>query len=100
MADWWLDSDPVEVSAIGDLKFYGRNGAFRSTHCRVCPYKEQCKFHWNIMDDERYVKLYVNAESEDGYLRAGAMSSLIGIAAYRSIERDGQKIRISDLVDL
>ena len=216
-ANWWLDSDPLEVSAIGDLKFYGRNGDFRSTHCRVCPYKDQCKFHWNIMENERYVKLYVNAESEDGYLRdgcvfkmntniydtmsvlvqyengvqltytantylpfegqsisfngtkgrldysgfgggghrfgelrltpsfgeskqitdlgparegghggsdmgvkdlvfrpgeiddplglkagarAGAMSSLIGIAAYRSIERDGQKIRISDLVNI
>jgi predicted dehydrogenase len=216
-ANWWLDSDPIEVTAIGDLKFYGRNGAFRSTHCRVCPYQNKCKFHWDIMGNERYVKLYVNAESEDGYLRdgcvfrintniydtmsvlvqyengaqltytantylpfegqsisfngtkgrldysgfggaghqfgelrltpsfgesrqitdlgpsrkgghggsdmgvkdlvfrlgeisdplglkagarAGAMSSLIGIAAYRSIERDGQKVRISDLVDL
>jgi predicted dehydrogenase len=216
-ANWWLDSDPLEVSAIGDLKFYGRNGAFRSTHCRVCPYKSKCKFHWNIMENERYIKLYVNAESEDGYLRdgcvfrmntniydtmavlvqyengaqltytantylpfegqsisfngtkgrldysgfggaghrfselrltpsfgeskqitdlgparkgghggsdmgvkdlvfrpgeisdplglkadarAGAMSSLIGIAAYRSIEREGQKIRVSDLVNL
>src|SRR5438874_1355683 len=33
-------------------------------------------------------------------LRAGARSSLIGIAAYRSIERGGQTIRIKDLVKL
>jgi predicted dehydrogenase len=72
-ANWWLDSDPVEVSAFGDLKFYGHNGPFRSTHCRVCPYKDRCKFHWNIMENERYVKLYVNAESEDGYLRDGCV---------------------------
>jgi len=72
-ANWWLDSDPVEVSAIGDLKFYGRNGKVRSTHCRVCPYKSQCKFYWDIMENERYVKLYVNAESEDGYLRDGCV---------------------------
>jgi hypothetical protein len=31
---------------------------------------------------------------------AGALSSLVGIAAYRSIERDGQPIRIADLVKL
>lgn len=31
-------------------------------------------------------------------LRAGMQSSLIGIAAYRSIERGGQTIRINDLV--
>jgi hypothetical protein len=33
-------------------------------------------------------------------LRDGALSSLIGIAAYRSIERGGQTIRIKDLVKL
>ena len=33
-------------------------------------------------------------------LRAGALASLVGIAAYRSIERAGQKVRISDLVKL
>src|SRR6185295_4325599 len=33
-------------------------------------------------------------------LRAGALSSLIGIAARRSIERGSQTIRISDLVRL
>ena len=33
-------------------------------------------------------------------LRAGMLSSLIGIAAYRSIERGGQTIRINDLVKI
>jgi hypothetical protein len=33
-------------------------------------------------------------------LRAGALASLIGIAAYRSIERSGQRVRIPDLVKL
>jgi hypothetical protein len=31
-------------------------------------------------------------------LRAGALSSLIGIAARRSIERGGQTVKINDLV--
>jgi predicted dehydrogenase len=39
--------------------------------------------------------LYLRAD-----VRAGALSSLAGIAAYRSIEREGQPIRIDDLVRL
>ncbi len=74
-ANWWLNSEPVEVSAWGELKFYGRNNSFRSTHCRVCPYKQQCKFFWDIMlqKNERMVEMYVNCESEDGYLRDGCV---------------------------
>ena len=73
LVNWWLDSEPVEVTARGDLKFYGRNNSFRSTHCRVCPYQERCQFHWNITKNPRYVKLYVDCESEDGYLRDGCL---------------------------
>jgi len=72
-ANWWIDSDPIEVIGEGGLRFYGRNGEFRSTHCRVCPYREKCNFYWDIMQNERYVQLYVNCESEDGYLRDGCV---------------------------
>jgi predicted dehydrogenase len=73
LANWWLDSTPVEVTAFGDLKFYGRNNSFRSTHCRVCPFKQQCKFYWDVTQNQNYVKLYVDCESEDGYLRDGCV---------------------------
>src|SRR5499433_1429251 len=74
-ANWWLNSKPVEVTALGDLRFYGRNNSFRSTHCRACPFKQQCKFYWDVTRNERYVKLYVECESEDGYLRDGCVWS-------------------------
>jgi predicted dehydrogenase len=73
LANWWLDSTPVEVTAFGDLKFYGRNNSFRNTHCRVCPFKRQCKFYWDVTQNQQYVKLYVDCESEDGYLRDGCL---------------------------
>src|SRR5467141_3284887 len=73
LANWWLDSTPVEVTAFGDLKFYGHNNSFRSTHCRVCPFKQQCKFYWDVTQNQNYVKLYVDCESEDGYLRDGCV---------------------------
>ena len=72
-ANWWLDAAPVEVSGSGDLKFYGRNNSFRSTHCRVCPYKQQCKFQWDLNKVPQYVKLYAECESEDGYFRDGCL---------------------------
>ncbi|HVH69716.1 MAG TPA: Gfo/Idh/MocA family oxidoreductase [Candidatus Dormibacteraeota bacterium] len=73
LANWWLDSTPVEVTAFGDLKFYGRNNSFRNTHCRVCPFKQKCKFYWDVTQNQSYVKLYVDCESEDGYLRDGCV---------------------------
>jgi len=68
-ANWWIDSKPVEVSAYGELKFYGRNNKFRGTHCRNCPFRQDCKFQWDVTRVPQYVKLYVECESEDGYLR-------------------------------
>jgi predicted dehydrogenase len=69
LINWAIDAEPVEVSAQGDLKVYGRSGKFRSTKCRGCPHKPECKFYYDIMQDPEYVKLYVNAESADGYFR-------------------------------
>jgi predicted dehydrogenase len=73
LANWWIDSKPVSVTASGELKFYGRNNSFRSTHCRACPHKGECKFYWDVTKNQRYVKLYVECESEDGYLRDGCV---------------------------
>jgi predicted dehydrogenase len=68
-ANWWLNSTPVSVTAFGELKFYGRNNSFRGTNCRSCPHKPQCAFYWDITRNQRHMKLYVECESEDGYLR-------------------------------
>jgi len=73
LVNWWLDADPVEVSALGSLSNYGKKGPFRHTNCRPCPHKAQCAYHWDITKDERLVKLYVDTESADGYLRDGCV---------------------------
>jgi predicted dehydrogenase len=72
-ANWWIDSTPVEVTAFGDLRFYGRNNSFRGVNCRACPFKQQCKFYWDVARNPRYVKLYTECESEDGYMRDGCV---------------------------
>lgn len=69
LLNWWIDSDPVEVYAMGDLEHYGSNGKFRGDNCRSCPHKNECKFYWDITKDETAMKLYVQNEKYDGYIR-------------------------------
>jgi predicted dehydrogenase len=73
LINWWLDADPVEVSAFGSLNNYGKKGPFRHSHCRPCPHKTDCSFYWDITKDPRLVALYVEAEKADGYLRDGCV---------------------------
>jgi len=69
LLNWWLDSDPEEVFAYGDLEHYGSNGSIRGDKCRTCPHKGSCKFFWDITSDKRAMDLYVNNEHHDGYIR-------------------------------
>ena len=73
LVNWWLDADPVEVSAFGSLQRYGKRGEFHHTNCRACPDKARCAFHWDITKDPRLVSLYVDCEKADGYLRDGCV---------------------------
>lgn len=69
LLNWWIDSDPFEVFAYGDLEYYGYNGLFRGDKCRACKHKNKCEFYWDITKDERMMDLYVKNEHYDGYVR-------------------------------
>lgn len=69
LLNWWIDSDPAEVFAYGDLEYYGSNGPFRGEKCRTCDHKSDCKFYWDITKDEHMMNLYVANENYDGYIR-------------------------------
>lgn len=69
LLNWWIDSDPSEVFAYGDLEHYGSNGPFRGDKCRTCPHQKECKFFWDITSSERDMRLYVDNEKYDGYIR-------------------------------
>jgi predicted dehydrogenase len=73
LLNWWLNSEPVEVTAYGKLEHYGKNNSFRGTKCRGCQYKDTCKFYWDINKDQRLVDLYVKNEQHDGYIRDGCV---------------------------
>ncbi len=69
LLNWFIDSEPVEVFAYGDLEHYGNNNPFRGEKCRNCAYTDKCKFYWDITKNDMYMKLYVANEKYDGYIR-------------------------------
>jgi len=69
LLNWWLDSDPAEVFAFGDLEFYGSNSTFRGENCRSCDFKQKCDFHFDITKNQELMNLYVKNEMHDGYIR-------------------------------
>ena len=73
LMNWWLGADPVQVTASGALRTYGKNGTFRSTHCRACPHKGKCSFYEDMTKDPVKMALYAACESEDGYHRDGCV---------------------------
>ncbi|MDR3340783.1 MAG: Gfo/Idh/MocA family oxidoreductase [Candidatus Symbiothrix sp.] len=73
LLNWWINSDPESVYALGQLNFYGKNGSYRAENCRNCPHTGQCKFFFDITKNQSYMNLYVANEKYDGYLRDGCV---------------------------
>ena len=69
LLNWWVGATPVEVTAYGALDHYGKNGPFRGESCRTCPHKTECPYYWDITQDESSMRLYVQNEEYDGYIR-------------------------------
>jgi predicted dehydrogenase len=69
MINWYLEAEPVEVFAYADLERYGAKGPFRGEKCRTCPHQAKCPAYWDITTSEHLVKLYVDNEHHDGYIR-------------------------------
>jgi predicted dehydrogenase len=73
LMNWWLDADPVEVSARAGLEIYGKNGSFRAPNCRSCPHTDKCRFYYNMKESEMRMQLYAACEDADGYYRDGCV---------------------------
>ncbi len=76
LVNWWLNSTPALVYALGDLRFYGRENAenrgVKSFYSRVrgSEAAAQDPFALKVTDkDTRLHGLYYDAEHEDGYHR-------------------------------
>lgn len=75
LVNFWLDTKPSTVFAMGDLMFYGRENAEKRGITKFyyrAHGSENAKgdpFALHLEDNERLKELYLNAEKEDGYLR-------------------------------
>lgn len=75
LVNWWIDSHPAQVFALGDLMFYGRdNAAARGEHYSYERYTgaaaaQDDPFALFLDEKEAYRGLYLEAEAETGYLR-------------------------------
>ena len=78
LVNWWIDSKPVIVFAMGDLKFYGKINAEKRgvtefySRARDNAYAAKDPFALHIGNEEkdaRLRQLYYDAEHEDGYFR-------------------------------
>lgn len=67
LINWWIDDEPLEVFAFGDLKMYGKNGAFRGEKCRCCDKKDTCEYYFDITNKETINKFFIPAEYVDNY---------------------------------
>lgn len=75
LVNWWIDSYPVSVSAMGKLSFYGKeNAAARGEHYSYerytgVPEAKDDPFALQLTSKEALQSLYLEAEQETGYLR-------------------------------
>lgn len=69
LVNWYLEDTPEEVFAHGQLKFYGPTRNERGERCLNCDYTDTCGFYLDIRADDELRELYLEAESEDGYIR-------------------------------
>ncbi len=76
LVNWWLDSGPETVFAMGDLRFYGRENAERRgvtefySRARGSAVAARDPFALKVRENDRRMHgLYYDAEQEDGYYR-------------------------------
>lgn len=69
LVNWWLEDEPSEVYAFGDLRFYGPVRQERGERCSTCSYTGSCEFYYDLAADSVCNKLYMQHEGKDGYYR-------------------------------
>lgn len=69
LVNWWIDQEPETVYALGRRGVYGDNREQRGERCLTCSYTDSCEFYMDLAGNERMKRVYLDAESEDGYQR-------------------------------
>ncbi|OGV81798.1 MAG: hypothetical protein A3K19_26400 [Lentisphaerae bacterium RIFOXYB12_FULL_65_16] len=73
IVNWFADSVPETVTALGRQAFYGSNGPFHGNRCSDCPHTGTCEFYADVFKSERMRIMYKEPEVVDGYFRDGCV---------------------------
>lgn len=69
LVNWWIEEEPEEIYANGNLRFYGPTREERGERCSNCQYTKTCEFAVKYHEDPFLNDFYFKAEKEDGYFR-------------------------------
>ncbi len=75
LVNWWLSSNPVAVTTVGERDFYTpampKRMGLDSHHerCLTCPEKSECGFFMDLTASPTLQALYLDQEKHDGYFR-------------------------------
>lgn len=75
LVNWWLESYPEAVYAVGQRRFYipetgdALGLTQRSDRCQTCPEAQKCQFFLDLTSTEGLRRVYLEQEQYDGYFR-------------------------------
>jgi hypothetical protein len=75
LVNWWIDSSPVQVAAMGKTAFYGKENGEKHgwakdyMRARGSEVAKKDPFAMHLETDATLKKIYQDAEDEDGYYR-------------------------------
>ncbi|MFW5981398.1 MAG: Gfo/Idh/MocA family protein [bacterium] len=75
LVNWWIDSYPERVFAMGEKNFYRPETFPYHLRCQSCDMIDECKFYMDMSKSEGLTEMYLNAEQEDGYFRDACVFS-------------------------
>lgn len=75
LVNWWIDSYPKRIFAMGEKNFYRPETFPYHIRCQTCDMTDQCKFFMDISKSESLTEMYLKSEKEDGYFRDGCVFS-------------------------
>jgi predicted dehydrogenase len=75
LMNWWVDSTPTTVSALGKRVFYTPETAValglgdHGPRCHGCPVFDRCDYKLDLSGDTGLREMYLESEDADGYYR-------------------------------
>lgn len=73
MINWFADSKPDTLTAMGGTLFYGKNGKQRGERCSNCEHTSTCAFFNDYKHQPDIQALYFDAEHDNDYVRDGCV---------------------------